>query len=138
MDREHIVRRSEAPDSSVRLQKNVNTFFVSLTPPTIWYGILLKQNPTRSSNLLGAAKKNTPSFDEVFFLVNPRRFELLAFGSASRRSIQLSYGSIVTRPYMKHIQSRTFVTRRCFHWSFCSQEHRLLYHDHCRRGKLEP
>jgi len=39
---------------------------------------------------------------------------------------------------MKHIQSRTFVTRRCFHWSFCSQEHRLLYHDHCRRGKLEP
>jgi hypothetical protein len=42
-------------------------------------------------------KKDLPVIGKSFFVVNPARFELATFGSASQRSIQLSYGSSSVR-----------------------------------------
>src|SRR4051812_38078439 len=60
----------------------------------------------------------------------------MAFGSASRRSIQLSYGSKnAVSPMLPWLTSAFRVTRRCFRIRPKSDEHRLLYHENREEGK---
>lgn len=72
-------------------------------------------------------QRKYPINDEVFSLVNPARFELATFGSASQRSIQLSYGSI-SQPmryityYLGHAYSRKYLLA-------LQREQALVYHN---------
>ena len=56
--------------------------------------IFQRKNRSRRFEFCGATRKKIYLFGRSFFLVHPARFELTTFGSASQRSIQLSYGCI--------------------------------------------
>ena len=82
--------------SSAYSRKIINIFSLHALRRT-YFCVTQKKS---GSHLRNVTKVKTPLKSGVFTLVNSARFEPATFGSASQRSIQLSYESIITYPHM--------------------------------------